>query len=118
MITRSPEKITSRHRQLHAYVYVRQSTPKQVQHNRESQRNQYALVQRALELGWPAERIHVIDTDLGHSGQDGQRPASKNWLPLSRCGRLGSFWPMRPVVWPATTPTGIPCLIWPPSWVR
>ena len=63
MITHSPEKITSRHRQLHAYVYVRQSTPKQVQHNRESQRNQYALVQRALELGWPAERIHVIDID-------------------------------------------------------
>lgn len=89
MITRSPEKITSRHRQLHAYVYVRQSTPKQVQHNRESQRNQYALVQRALELGWPAERIHVIDTDLGHSGQDGQRPGFQELVAAVSLRRVG-----------------------------
>ncbi len=61
MIARTHEKITTRHRQLHAYIYVRQSTPKQVQQNQESQRNQYALVQRALDLGWPPERIQVID---------------------------------------------------------
>jgi DNA invertase Pin-like site-specific DNA recombinase len=89
MIARSPEKITSQHRQLHAYVYVRQSTPKQVQHNRESQRNQYALVQRALELGWPAERIHVIDTDLGHSGQDGQRPGFQELVAAVSLRRVG-----------------------------
>jgi DNA invertase Pin-like site-specific DNA recombinase len=45
-----------------------------VQRHRASQVNQYALVQRAIELGWPRERIHVIDADLGQSGQDGQRP--------------------------------------------
>jgi DNA invertase Pin-like site-specific DNA recombinase len=68
------DKITPRQYERRAYVYVRQSTPQQVQHHRESQVNQYALVQRAQALGWPPERIHVIDSDLGHSGQDGQRP--------------------------------------------
>lgn len=70
----SHDKITVQHRQRQAYIYIRQSTPKQVQQHQESQRNQYALVQRALALGWSAERVHVIDTDLGQSGQDGQRP--------------------------------------------
>jgi DNA invertase Pin-like site-specific DNA recombinase len=67
------EKIAPRHRELRAYVYIRQSSPKQVQHHRESQRTQYALVEHARALGWPAERICVIDADLGHSGQDGTR---------------------------------------------
>jgi DNA invertase Pin-like site-specific DNA recombinase len=68
------DKITPHQYERRAYVYVRQSTPQQVQHHRESQANQYALVQRAQALGWPPERIQVIDRDLGHSGQDGQRP--------------------------------------------
>ena len=42
MTTRLQEKITTRHRERHAYVYVRQSTPHQVHHHLESQRNQYA----------------------------------------------------------------------------
>jgi DNA invertase Pin-like site-specific DNA recombinase len=67
------DKIRPHQYERRAYVYVRQSTPQQVQHHRESQVNQYALVQRAQALGWPPERIHVIDSDLGHSGQDGQR---------------------------------------------
>ena len=48
-------------------MYVRQSTPNQVVKNRESQQRQYALADRARELGWPDERIVVIDSDLGHS---------------------------------------------------
>jgi DNA invertase Pin-like site-specific DNA recombinase len=68
-----PAKITAGHRARRAYVYVRQSSPHQVQHHRESQHNQYALVQRALALGWPAERVRVIDSDLGQSGRDGRR---------------------------------------------
>jgi DNA invertase Pin-like site-specific DNA recombinase len=68
------DKITPRQYERRAYVYVRQSTPQQVQHHRESQVNQDALVQRAQGLCWPPERVHVIDSDLGHSGQDGQRP--------------------------------------------
>jgi len=84
-----PDKITARHCDRHAYVYVRQSTPKQVQHNQESQANQYALVQRAITLGWPAERVHVIDTDLGQSGQNGQRPGFQELVTAVSLGRVG-----------------------------
>lgn len=51
-----------------ACLYVRQSTLQQVFENRESTARQYALSERALGLGWPAEQIIVIDQDLGHSG--------------------------------------------------
>jgi len=70
----TPEKITDRHRERRAYVYIRQSSPKQVQHHQESQRNQYALVEQAVALGWSRDRVQVIDADLGISGQDGSRP--------------------------------------------
>jgi|SoiMethySBSTD1v2_1073268.scaffolds.fasta_scaffold136500_2 DNA invertase Pin-like site-specific DNA recombinase len=83
------EKITSRHRERAAYVYVRQSTAKQVQQHLESQRNQYALVQRALALGWPSPRIHVIDADLGHSGQDSQRPGFQELVAAVSLGKVG-----------------------------
>jgi DNA invertase Pin-like site-specific DNA recombinase len=68
------EKILPHHRERRAYVYIRQSTPQQVQRHRASQVHQYALVQRAVDLGWPRDRVHIIDADLGQSGQDGQRP--------------------------------------------
>ena len=48
-------------------VYVRQSTPQQVADNRESTELQYALAQRAVSLGWPQERILIIDEDQGCS---------------------------------------------------
>ena len=51
-----------------AFLYVRQSTLRQVMQNTESTQRQYALRQRAVALGWPAERIVVIDTDQGQSG--------------------------------------------------
>src|SRR5439155_21552224 len=51
-----------------AYLYVRQSTPRQVLENTESTQRQYALRDRAVALGWPLERIHVLDSDLGKSG--------------------------------------------------
>jgi hypothetical protein len=63
------DKLTVHHRERHADVYVRQSTAKQVQQHQESQHNQYALVEREIGLGWPPERVHVIDADLGQSGQ-------------------------------------------------
>ena len=89
MTTRLHEKITTRHRERYAYVYVRQSTPHQVQHHLESQRNQYALVQRAIDLGWPAPRVHLIDTDLGQSGQDSQRPGFQELVTAVSLGRVG-----------------------------
>jgi DNA invertase Pin-like site-specific DNA recombinase len=59
------ELITTRHLSRLALVYVRQSSPHQVLTNQESLRLQYALRQRAQDLGWSPERIEVIDTDLG-----------------------------------------------------
>jgi DNA invertase Pin-like site-specific DNA recombinase len=63
-------KITSAHLERLAYIYVRQSSAKQVAQNKESQQYQYRLQQRAQELGWAADRIRVIDSDLGRSGTD------------------------------------------------
>ncbi len=62
-------KITDTHRSKLAVVYVRQSTPQQVVENRESLDRQYALADHARALGWPAERVLVIDEDLGQSGR-------------------------------------------------
>lgn len=63
-----PSKINSSHFQRVAYVYIRQSTPGQVEHNRESTARQYALADRARQLGWPKQQVVVIDEDLGLSG--------------------------------------------------
>src|SRR6266568_2185754 len=62
------EKIRAFHRERLAVVYVRQSTPQQVLDHQESTRLQYGLARRAEVLGWPAERVLVIDDDLGKSG--------------------------------------------------
>ena len=83
------EKITPRHRELAAYLYVRQSTPQQVLHHRESQHNQYGLIQRALELGWPRERIHIIDADQGQSGHDAPRPGFRDLVAEVSLGHVG-----------------------------
>jgi DNA invertase Pin-like site-specific DNA recombinase len=61
-------KVTAQHLQRQAFLYIRQSTLRQVIENTESTQRQYALRQRAIALGWPAERIVVIDRDLGKSG--------------------------------------------------
>jgi DNA invertase Pin-like site-specific DNA recombinase len=65
------ERVTTAHRAKLAYVYVRQSTAGQVRQHQESTELQYRLVGRASELGWPRERIAVIDDDLGKSGTSG-----------------------------------------------
>jgi DNA invertase Pin-like site-specific DNA recombinase len=62
------QKVKSEHLKRNAYLYIRQSTPRQVLENAESGKRQYALRQRAIALGWPAEQIIVIDNDQGHSG--------------------------------------------------
>jgi len=61
-------KIKPIHTQRSAFVDIRQSTPTQVEHHRESTARQYALVQRACDLGWPKEQVIVVDEDLGVSG--------------------------------------------------
>jgi excisionase family DNA binding protein len=64
----SPAKITDRHRQRRAVVYVRQSSPGQLERNQESTARQYALRERAIGLGWPAAAVVVVDEDTGRSG--------------------------------------------------
>ena len=63
-----PEKITREHQQRLAIIYIRQSTPQQVERNQESTKLQYALVDRAFHFGWARETIVTIDDDLGRSG--------------------------------------------------
>jgi DNA invertase Pin-like site-specific DNA recombinase len=67
-MTEAHAKINASHLKRDAYLYVRQSTVRQVFENQESTKRQYALRQRAVALGWPIERVIVIDTDLGQSG--------------------------------------------------
>jgi DNA invertase Pin-like site-specific DNA recombinase len=61
-------KVKADHLKRSAYLYVRQSTLRQVLENTESTHRQYDLRQRAVALGWPEERIVVIDCDQAHSG--------------------------------------------------
>src|SRR2546427_3591651 len=61
-------KVRPSHTQRAAFVYIRQSSPAQVEYNRESTARQYALVEKACVLGWAKEQVIVIDQDLGLSG--------------------------------------------------
>jgi DNA invertase Pin-like site-specific DNA recombinase len=67
------DKVTARHLERLAVVYVRQSTMQQVLDHQESTRLQYGLVQRAIALGWSEARVLVIDDDLGQSGVSAER---------------------------------------------
>lgn len=68
MVSQVNQKVTNEHLQRKAYLYVRQSSLQQVRMNHESTERQYALQQRAVELGWPRPRIVIIDVDQGQSG--------------------------------------------------
>ena len=63
-------KIQEQHRRKPAYVYLRQSTPGQVLHHQESTERQYALREKARELGWSESLIRTLDRDLGKSGTE------------------------------------------------
>ncbi len=67
MQTVNNSKVTAAHLARKAYLYIRQSTLRQVVENTESTKRQYALRQRAIALGWPDDQIVVIDRDLGRS---------------------------------------------------
>lgn len=62
-------KIHPKHHERLAIVYVRQSSPQQVLNNRESRERQYALVERAVELGWPRDRVRIVDEDQGQTAK-------------------------------------------------
>jgi DNA invertase Pin-like site-specific DNA recombinase len=69
-MTHPTTKVQADHLQRLAYIYIRQSSLAQVQEHQESTRRQYELQQRAWQLGWPQERIVVLDADLGHSASN------------------------------------------------
>lgn len=86
---RSP-KLQNWHLSRAAVVYVRQSTPQQVLEHRESTARQYALADRAVELGWAREQVVVIDDDLGKSGQSAEgRPGFQRLLAELALDRVG-----------------------------
>jgi len=66
-------KVQTHHLKRHAYLYIRQSSMKQVMENTESTKRQYALRQRANALGWTDDRVIVIDSDQGESGASSAR---------------------------------------------
>ena len=68
MVALTNQKVRPEHLKRNAYLYIRQSTARQVLEHQESTRRQYALEMRARELGWSPDRIIVIDSDLGQSG--------------------------------------------------
>jgi DNA invertase Pin-like site-specific DNA recombinase len=75
--------------QRNAYLYVRQSTLRQVLENTESTQRQYALRQKAVTMGWPTEQIVVIDRDLGQSGASTDREGFQYLVSEVGLGRAG-----------------------------
>jgi len=83
-------KITTAHLAKPAFVYIRQSSPGQVTRHAESTELQYRLVERAAALGWPRDRIQVVDEDLGKSGTSAeQRPGFQHLIAEVGLGRVG-----------------------------
>ena len=82
-------KVTASHLRRLAYLYVRQSTLRQVLENTESTKRQYALRERAVALGWPRERVVVIDRDLGLSGADSDREGFQQLVAAVGLGEVG-----------------------------
>src|SRR4051812_14183011 len=104
------EKVQGRHRDRLAVVYVRQSTLRQVEQNQESTRLQYALVERALRLGWARERVEVIDDDLGRSGASAaNRPGFQRLVAEVGLGHVGLVLGSRCRAWRDRLETGISC---------
>ena len=87
------DKISAKHLERAAYVYIRQSSLQQVRHNQESNRRQYALQDRASELGF--RNVVLIDEDLGISGAGHHdRPGFSRLLTAVCDGRVGAVFAM------------------------
>ena len=116
----SLSKIQPDHLDRDAVIYVRQSSLMQVRDNTASTLRQYDLVQRALSLGWPQERISVIDQDQAHSGsssigRDGFQSLVAE-VGLKHCGALLSRGASH--AWRARAAIGITCWRFVPSPTR
>ena len=74
------QKVQAEHLKRNAYLYVRQSTLRQVLENKESTLRQYDLKQRAVALGWPHDHIIVVDADQAHSAKSAaDRDGFQSW---------------------------------------
>src|SRR5258708_9497169 len=81
---------TTQHRAKMAYVYIRQSSLMQVTRHAESTNLQYSLVERAVALGWPRERVELIDEDLGKSAAQAEaRDGFQRLLAATTLARVG-----------------------------
>lgn len=87
----TPTEITSSQLGRSAAIYVRQSTMSQVTENLESQRRQYALVERAVELGWRRSEVMVIDDDQGVSGSGVARTGFDRLVAEVGLGHIGGI---------------------------
>ena len=84
------ELVTPHHLSRKALIYVRQSSVNQLLHNQESLKLQYALKQRALDLGWSPQNIEIIDCDLGITATTAsQRAGFKEMIAQVTLGTVG-----------------------------
>jgi hypothetical protein len=103
-------KIQPHHLERGAYLYIRQSSMRQVLENVESTKRQYALRDRASALGWRDDQIIVIDNDQGESGASAAwREGFQRLVSDVGWGARVSSWVLRFRAWRGTTPTGIAC---------
>ena len=86
---RPERRVRASHLERKAVIYVRQSTPGQVERNRESTALQYGLRERAILLGWSPVRVEINDQDLGQSGQSGTREGFMQLVAEVGLGRVG-----------------------------
>ncbi|MGH7759907.1 MAG: recombinase family protein [Candidatus Dormibacteraceae bacterium] len=89
MIESQHQKVGTTHLQREAYLYVRQSTLRQVLENTESTKRQYALRERAVALGWRLDQVVVIDSDLGQSGANSDREGFQKLVAAVGMGQVG-----------------------------
>ena len=90
MSRQANQKVTASHLKRQAYCYVRQSTLKQVFHNTESTKRQYALRERAVALGWPVVQIVTVDSDLGETATSvADRQGFQKLMTEVSLGRVG-----------------------------
>lgn len=89
MSAEARHKITAAHLSRQAYLYVRQSTLRQVLENTESTKRQYGLRERAVALGWRPDQVVVVDSDLGQSGADADRAGFQRLVAAVGMGEVG-----------------------------
>src|SRR5258708_21584477 len=86
------QKVQPRHLKRSAFLYVRQSSLRQVFENSESTKRQYDLPQRAISLGWHLDQVIIIDLDQGQSGKfSADREGFQRLVTAASLGRAGIF---------------------------